>query len=64
MVDVLRDVLARIRWRMSLGRTARTLIVVIAIIYGGALLFRWTQHVSFFTALLLDHHNGNHGRLR
>lgn len=43
--------LAKIRWRISPGRSARVVLVVGAMLVIGALFFRWTQHVGFLTAL-------------
>ncbi len=39
------------RRRFSFGRTARTLLAVGLMIYTGAVLFQWSQHTSFLTAL-------------
>ncbi len=45
----LRQMIRRVGWRAR--RTARIPLVVLLILLGGALLFRWTQHVGLFTAL-------------
>ena len=50
-VGLLRNFLARIRWRLTPGRAVRAILAVVIILAGGALVFHWTQHVGYFTAL-------------